>query len=58
MKQRVEELQAKMKEELRSVLFEVWETVETTLIESMSRRIALVIEKAVERILYCIHQSK
>jgi hypothetical protein len=43
---------------VRGLLFEVWETVKMTLIELMSRQIALVIEKAAERILYCVHQSK
>jgi hypothetical protein len=50
----VEELQPKTKEDLIGLVFEVWETLEVTLInaliESMSKRIAPVIEKGGERI--------
>jgi hypothetical protein len=56
MRQRDEGLQPKTKPELMTVLFEVGETLEMTMInsltESMSKGIALVIEKAGERISY------
>jgi hypothetical protein len=56
MKQRDEGLQPKTKPELITVLFEVGETLEMrmikSLIESMSKGITLVIEKAGERISY------
>jgi hypothetical protein len=56
MKRRVKKLQPKTKEDFIGVVFEVWETLEMTLInaliESMSRRIALVIEKGGEGMPY------
>jgi hypothetical protein len=56
MKRLVEGLQPQTKEELINVLIDVWNTLDmeliNALVDSMTRRLALVIEKVGERIPY------